>query len=85
MPGCQGEETGPGSAKAGVPKSLPNTAQKRNIFICQALFYSSTLWVHMIDCLGMFATCESIPGAVKQEYETTVFLYWYNFTSSLIF
>lgn len=73
--------TGPDTAKAEVPK-IPQTQHNREgryIFICHALLYSYTLWVHKINCLGMFATCENIPGAVKQEYETTVLLYLYNF------
>lgn len=61
-----------------IPKAQHNR-EGRDIFICHALFYSYTLWVHKINCLGMFATCESIPGAVKQEDETIAFLYWYNF------
>lgn len=40
-------------------QKIPQTQHNREgryIFICHAWFYSYTLWVHKINCLGMFAT-----------------------------
>lgn len=56
-----------------TPKTQHNR-EGRDIFICHALFYSYTLWVHKINCLGMFATCENIPGAEDARQSYCIFI-----------